>query len=284
MTTVQFRNENCLDTMKKLIENDKKVDIILTSPPYNTARNVKTQRALEIHNNRYVEYSDNMPNEDYCAWTVQLFNNFDKILSTNGIILYNLSYTSENPSAMWLAVASILSETDFMIADTIIWKKRSALPNNVSKNKLTRITEFVFVICRKNEFKTFNANKKITKRNIKGQVYYENIYNFIEAPNNDGSCNLNKATYSSDLCCQLLKIYATENSRVYDPFMGTGTTAIACGKFNNNDNNIICIGSEISKEQVMYSVERVNSYMKENKINNINVRYYIPKENNEGLE
>ena len=80
--------------------------------------------------------------------------------------------------------------------------------------------------------------KKITKQNNKGQNYYENVYNFIEAPNNDGSCNLNKATYSSELCEKLLNIYANQDSIVYDPFMGTGTTAIACAKFNDKNNNI----------------------------------------------
>ena len=185
MTTVQFRKEDCFETMQKFIRNGKKVDIVLTSPPYNTARKVKTQKALDTHNNRYDDYNDNMTDEEYCDWSVRLFNMFDKVLVKNGVILYNLSYGSENPNVMWLAIGDILRNSNFMIADTIIWKKKSALPNNVSHNKLTRITEFVFVICRKDEFKTFNANKKVTKQNAKGQNYYENVYNFIEAPNND---------------------------------------------------------------------------------------------------
>ena len=195
-----------------------------------------------------------------------MFNEFDKVLSKNGIILYNLSYGSENPNVMWMTLGDIVRKTNFMIADCIIWKKKSALPNNVSHNKLTRITEFVFVICRENEFKTFNANKKITKQNNKGQNYYENVYNFIEAPNNDGSCNLNKATYSSELCEKLLNIYANQDSIVYDPFMGTGTTAIACAKFNDKNNNIVCVGSELSQAQAEYSKERYNNFVKENNI------------------
>jgi len=268
MTTVQFRNEKCESTMQKFIETSRKVDIILTSPPYNTARNVKTQKAIDTHNNRYDGYSDNMSEEEYSAWSVNLFNEFDKILAKDGVILYNLSYGSENPNCMWLTLGDIVRNTNFMIADNIIWKKGSALPNNVSPNKLTRITEYVFVICRKKEFKTFKANKKITRYGGKlgTQAYYENVFNFIEAPNNDGSCNLNKATYSSDLCEKLLNIYANENSIVFDPFMGTGTTAIACIKFNNNNNNMICIGSEISKAQVEFSCERANKFVKENNI------------------
>lgn len=267
MTKIQFRNEDCFKTMDLFISKGKKVDVILTSPPYNTARKVKTQKALDTHNNRYDEYNDNMTNEEYCNWSVNLFNKFDEVLSKNGVILYNLSYGSENPDVMWLAIGDILRKTNFMIADTIIWKKKSALPNNVSVNKLTRIVEFVFVICRKEEFKTFNANKKVTKQSETGQKYYENVFNFIEAPNNDGSCNINKATYSSELCEKLLNIYAKTDSIVYDPFMGTGTTAIACQKFNNMSNDMVCIGSEISEKQVEYSKERLNNFLlKENDI------------------
>ena len=49
-----------------------------------------------------------------------------------------------------------------------------------------------------------------------------------------------------------------ENTIVYDSFMGTGTTAVACKKFNNGNNNIVCIGSELSEAQVNYSKERIN--------------------------
>ena len=142
-----------------------------------------------------------------------------------------------------------------MIAEMITWKKKSALPNNVSHNKLTRIIEPVFVICRKNEYKTYNANKQVKSISTTGQKYYENIYNFIEAANNDRSCNLNKATYSSDLCVQLLEIYSKKDAIVYDPFMGTGTTAIACEKYGNE--NMMCIGSELSEAQVEYSKNRL---------------------------
>ena len=151
-----------------------------------------------------------------------------------------------------------------MIADHIIWIKKSALPQNVSHNKLTRLTENIFVLCRKNEYKTYNANKKVTKQNSKGQKYYENIYNIIKAPNNDGTCALNKATYSSEMVLALLNIYAKTDSIVYDPFMGTGTTAIACEKFNGMDNEMVCVGSEISEKQVEYSKERLNNFLKEN--------------------
>ena len=228
------------------------VDIILTSPPYNTARTCKTQRSIDNYENRYDIHLDNMTADEYIDWTENIFNSYDKILKPNGVVLYNISYGNENPDLMWLVIAEIIKRTNFMVADCIIWKKNSALPNNVSPNKLTRITEFVFVFCRKNEYKTYNSNKQVKSISHTGQKFYENIFNFIEAKNNDGSCKLNKATYSSELCEKLLKIYAKPNAIVYDSFMGTGTTAVACKRLG-----LHCIGSELSEAQCEFANNRL---------------------------
>lgn len=248
-------NEDCVATMQRMIRGGySDVDTILTSPPYNNSRAIHTIAAMENHWGRYDSYNDNMTNDEYSAWTIKLFNMFNKILKPNGKILYNISYGGENNECMWLTIADILRQTNFTIADSIIWKKKSALPNNVSPNKLTRITEYVFVFCRKDEYKTFGTNKKVKSVNEKtGQKFYENTFNFIEAKNNDGMCKLNKATYSSDLCEQLLEIYTPQDSVVYDPFNGTGTTGVAC----LHKNMSWYFGSELSKDQCEYSIKRI---------------------------
>ena len=139
-----------------------------------------------------------------------------------------------------------------MIADTIVWKKKSALPNNVSPNKLTRIREFVFVLCRTKEYKTFNTNKKVKTVGKTGQLFYENVFNFIEAKNNDGSNPYNKATFSTDLVKQLLEMYSkNQTDIILDPFMGIGTTALGCIETGRN-----YIGFEISENQCNYFEEK----------------------------
>lgn len=156
---------------------------------------------------------------------------------------------------MWLTISEIIRNTNFTVADTIVWKKKSAMPNNVSKNKLTRIVEYIFVMCRKEEFNTFNCNKQVKSVSRVGQKYYENVFNYIEARNNDGACNLNKATYSSELCDKLLEVYGKKGILVYDSFMGTGTTAISC---INKEMNYL--GSELSVEQCNYAKERIKNH------------------------
>ena len=246
-------NDNCLNVMPKFDEHS--VDVILTSPPYNTSRKEGSQVSSEdgsVGSSRYDIYVDNMTNSEYCQFTNKLFTNFDRILKPDGCVLYNMSYGGENPDCMFRTVYEIIENTPFTIADVIIWQKTTATPNNVSSNKLTRICEFIFVFSRKSEYGTFYSNKKVTSYRPTGQPMYENISNLIFAKNNDEVCPYNKATFSSDLCIKLLKIYAKDNAVVYDPFMGSGTTAVACNKLD-----LKCWGSEISKAQCEWAYNRL---------------------------
>ena len=249
-------NEDCFVTMSRTPPHS--VDLILTSPFYNTNKKAGKNRTLintVVNGYSYIRYDthiDNMTNDEYCQFTSRLFNYFDKVLVENGVVLYNISYGSENAECLFRAINTIITQTNFTIADVIVWKKKTAFPNSCSPNKLTRIWEFVFVICRKSEIKTFFCNKKITSYRKTGQAAYENIFNIIEADNNDGSCPYNKATYSSDLCVKLLNLYAKPNALVYDPFMGSGTTAVACKR-----KGLYYIGSEISANQCKWANERI---------------------------
>lgn len=255
-----IHNEDCLVTMKEHID-EKSVDIVLTSPPYCTSNragkkstaNLTTMNTKYYPSYRYDVFLDNMTQDEYIEWTVKLFEGFDRILKKDGCVLYNVSYSSDNRETMFLVVADILRRTNFSLADWIGWKKRTALPNNTSPNKLTRIFEPVFVFARKGEIDTFACNKKVVSvRERTGQKMYENVYNFIDAANNDGSCSLNKATYSSELCEKLLNLYGKSGMTVYDPFMGTGTTGVACKRFGMN-----YVGSEISTKQVEFANDRI---------------------------
>lgn len=244
-------NGDCLEVMPKLVK-DNSVNLVITSPPYNTSRNSGT---MENYNKRYDFYLDNFNNREYIDWTINIFNELDRVLMKNGCVLYNISYGNENADLLWLTIAEIIEKTNFCVADCIVWKKKSALPNNVSSNKLTRICEFVFVLCRKDEYNTFLCNKKIKSKSKTGQSYYNNMFNIVEARNNDGACDLNKATYSSELVEKLVQMYSTSESDVIlDPFMGTGTTGVACLELKRE-----FIGIELSPKQYEYAKERLQS-------------------------
>lgn len=256
----EIYNEDCNVTMERMVRKRAKVDLILTSPPYNTNKKVtnKTLNDAKFSGYPHLRYDtvqDVMTDSEYISFILKTFWDFRMVLKKKGVVLFNMSYGSENTELMSKVVADIIRGTDFALADIIVWKKSSAMPNNVSPNRLTRITEFIYVFVQRASLKTFVTNKRQVSVRPNGQSMYENIFNYIEAKNNDGACSLNKATFSSDLVTQLLNIYALPNSLVYDPFMGTGTTAIGCLKCGHR-----YLGSEISKAQCEFAEKRIKEF------------------------
>ena len=237
--------ESNLETMSKM--TNEFIDCVLTSPPYNIFNTKAKDRGYDY-------YEDNKTDLEYIDWTIEIFNEFNRVLKKDGVVIYNMGYGTENPNLMSLTIANIIQKTNFSLADIIVWKKSTAMPNSPSKNRLTRICEFVYIFCRKDELYSFNANKKIISESNNAK-FYESINNYIDAPNNDESNELNKATFSTKFVRKLLNIYAKENSIVYDPFMGTGTTAKACIIDNHK-----FIGSELSQSQVYYANKRLEPY------------------------
>ncbi len=242
-------NEDCLTTMNNMPE--KCVDLVITSPPYNFS---KKRKGGPSDTGKYDQYRDNMNESEYIDWSIEIFNNYDKIVKENRVVLYNFSYSIENPSLPYRLASKIVENTNWEIVDTILWKKNTSMPHPASYNRLNRIFEFIWVFARKKEVKTFKMFKLVTSVSERGQKYYQIVDNYIEAKNNDGSNDLNKATFSTDLVVKLIDLYGTEGDLIYDNFMGVGTTAL--GSIEKKCN---FIGSEISGKQCDLAIKKIKS-------------------------
>lgn len=237
-------NENNLETMKRI--DDGTIDGIITSPPYN----ITTKRKDVYYDNGYSDIDD-LTEDEYIDVRLNEFKEFSRILKDKGVICYNISYHNENPILPTLLISELHKKTDLTIADIIIWKKNSSIPFQTSPTKLSRICELVYVIVKKTHLHDFETNKTISKVNEKtGQKFYKNYINFIEAKNNDRIKSKLKAAFSEELVGKLADIYFKENSLIYDPFSGIGTTARWCQK-----NNRQFIASELDRELFEISQE-----------------------------
>ena len=232
------------------------VDVVLTSPFYNTSVKTlvydKERRGRANQRGRYDTLVDVLTNEEYNKFMVDLFNKVHHGIKDTGVVLFNISYSVGNPDGYMFELSEIIRNTQFILVDQIAWKKSICIPDISSTNRLSRIVEPIYVFCKKGFEKTFHCNKVEISKGQATHRCYNPIYNFIEAPVSDGKCPFNKATYSVELCEKLLKIYAPENGLVYDPFMGSGTTAVACKKLG-----LRYIGSEISQNQVNWALKRI---------------------------
>lgn len=242
----------CGDTIEtmKLINNES-IDLILTSPPY--------LASIRKDNHKYPgakdQVKDNQSVDDYLNWIVNNFKQYERILKSDGVLVFNFSYTTFNPSLPYFLINEVFKHTDFRIYDTFAWKKKSAMPVSGHPNRVTRIVEMVYIFAKTPYFK---ANKTVSSVSRTGQKYYNNYYNFIEAKNNDGKVEGHEATFSTDFASHFIDLYSKENEIVLDNFSGTGTTPYASSKMNRQ-----YIGIDLVDKFCNYARERISKIYKE---------------------
>ena len=241
-----------VETMKKL--NEESIDLILTSPPY--------LASIRQDNHKYPgakdQVKDNQSVDDYLDWIVENFKQYERILKKDGVVVFNFSYTTFNPSLPYFLINEVFNNTDFRIYDTFAWKKKSAMPVSGHPNRVTRIVEMVYIFAKTPYFK---ANKTVSSVSRTGQKYYNNYYNFIEARNNDGKVEGHEATFSTDFASFFIDLYSKENEIVLDNFSGTGTTPYAASKMNRQ-----YIGIDLVEKFCQYARERVSKIYREESV------------------
>ena len=62
MAQIKFYNSDCIKHMEKMASENTKVNVILTSPPYNSSRESSSKKVGRLNNgdSRYDEYKDSM--------------------------------------------------------------------------------------------------------------------------------------------------------------------------------------------------------------------------------
>jgi len=251
MKTNIIYNEDCLEGMKKLPDNS--IDLIVTSPPYNTG-----SRNDCMINAKYTDFNDNKTEKEYLDWTIERFKILEKKVKDKGVICYNMSYSVAFPNLHYKTIVEIMKQTKFKVFDTIIWEKNNALPLSTSPKQLTRICELVFIFSKNDNF---NCYKDFTINPKTKQKFYKCYPNKIKTKNNDGSTPNHKATFSTDFVEHFIDLYSKKGDIVVDPFIGTGTTGVASLNLDRK-----YIGYEIDKEYYKIAVDRVSKVKKQTKL------------------
>ena len=95
-------NEDCLQTMERIYKAGGKVDVILTSPPYNTGRNSgNIERGRDNYERRYDIYLEERNQDEYTEWTIDIFNHYDSILKRYAVKrnIGNKSFLLKSPDS-----------------------------------------------------------------------------------------------------------------------------------------------------------------------------------------
>ncbi len=101
------------ETMGKL--KDGTIDLILTSPPY--------LASIRKDNHKYPgakdKIKDNQSVEEYLDWMSEVFQQYERVLKDDGVIAFNFSYTTFNPSLPYDLINRVFQDTGLKIYDTL---------------------------------------------------------------------------------------------------------------------------------------------------------------------
>ena len=187
-------NADCLTYMKTM--EDKTIDFVLTSPPYNRKRNDK----YELYDDLIV---------DYYEFNVEVINQLLRL--TKNYVFYNIQTNFYNKQDVYKLIGKFSKN----IKEIIIWEKSNPLP--ASGKAITNAVEYFIVL----GDKPLKSNTTYTKNIIKSSV-------------NSNMPKFHKAVMKQEIADLIIEKFAYNSNNVFDPFMGLGTTGIAAAK-NNKD-------------------------------------------------
>ena len=262
---------SCFYLIKKLPDNY--IDLIITSPPYADTK-------------FYGEKVNVFHPDNYVSWIINLFQSSYRVLKNSGSFIFNIDDKCVNKLRhpyIFDLILSVINYTDLKLYDYYFWYKKSHLPNGNSK-RLNHSTEWILHFCKDqnkikwnmdevrepyaqsslNRIKTpikdykidkngikIGSEQKQKKLNKKGKIP-NNIFRFQNNQVERG--NKHPAPFNKELPIWFIKALTDENDIVLDPFMGSGTTAIAAIELKRN-----WIGFEINSEYIKLAEQKIKN-------------------------
>lgn len=239
-----------------LIEDDT-IDLVVTSPPYDNLR-------------KYNGTGDSWNHEKFKCIANQLY----RVLKPGGVIVWVVNDKTENGTKTGTSFRQALyfQEIGLNINDTMIWRKTNPMPQ-VKQPRYSACFEYMFIFS-KGIPKTFNPIMRDCK--LGGKLYDSTAKNMDgESGRHKLTYNVNKqmidyniwdiavaqnktnhpAVFPYEIPYRHIKTWTNENDIVLDPFIGSGTTALAAKDLNRH-----YVGIEMNEQYYNEMVKIVNTH------------------------
>lgn len=194
--------------MKQMPDNC--IDLVVTSPPYNlknsTGNGMKDGRGGKWANaalqKGYSNHHDSMPHAEYVTWQRECLTQMFRLIKDDGAIFYNHKWRVQN---------GLLQDrqdivTGFPVRQIIIWRRKGGI--NFNKGYFLPTYEVIYLITKPNFVLAPKANA------------YGDVWEIGQELS-----NAHPAPFPVELAERAIK--STDANLILDPFMGSGTTALA---------------------------------------------------------
>ncbi|MEK6873483.1 MAG: site-specific DNA-methyltransferase [Nanoarchaeota archaeon] len=235
------------------------VDLILTDPPYNASKggvNLPDNKTGGAYYKVNEEWDKFDKYSDYLDFTKKWIKESNRVLSENGTILICCSH--HNIGEVIIA----LKELDYKPLNIITWRKPNAMPN-ITKRMLTHSTEFIVWYAKGRNW-TFNYDK------MKKYNYGKQLRDVWDFPSCQGPERIKgkdgRAAHPTQkplkLFRRLIEMASNENQVILDPFMGSGTTAVAAEDLGRK-----WIGIDNNSMYIQLANDRINRIKHQKRLN-----------------
>lgn len=217
-----LRHGDCLEVMKSI--PDESVDLCLTDPPYNITR----KNNFFTMGRAGIDFGDWDKNFDLFSY----INEVSRVVNKNG------SFIVFNDWKNLGAIAKYAETKGFETKDMIRLEKSNPMPRNRDRRYITDYECAIWFV-KKGAKWIFNRQDNKYQRP-----------KFIASIEK----GLHPTQKNLSLIESLLKIHSNNNDIVIDPFMGSGTTGVACKNLNRN-----FIGIELDAGYFEIAKNRINN-------------------------
>jgi site-specific DNA-methyltransferase (adenine-specific) len=233
------------ENMKELPDNS--VHLIITSPPYNVSK----------------EYDEDLSLKEYLQLLENSFKETFRVLVNGGRACINVANLGRKPYIpLSDYISKMMIDIGFNMRGEIIWNKAaSASPSTAwgswqsAANPILRdIHEYILVFS-KGDYKREKGKKEnsITKEQF--MEWTKSIWTIkAESARRIG----HPAPFPEELPYRLIQLYSFKGDIVLDPFMGSGTTAVAAIKSERK-----FVGYDISQEYIDLAEKRLKPFLEQ---------------------
>lgn len=249
-TIIQSSSEN----MESIPDNS--VHLMITSPPYNVSK----------------EYDDDLSYSEYMHLLENVFAETYRVLVNGGRACINVANLGRKPYIpLSDSISEMMNRIGFNMRGEIIWNKASsASPStawgswkSASNPTLRDIHEYILIFS-KGSYK--RERKKEEKKEKIDTISRDQFMEWTKSIWTMNAVSAKKighpAPFPEELPHRLIQLYSFKNDVVLDPFMGSGTTAIAAIK-----NGRYYIGYDVSEEYIELANKRIRSYTSQIRLN-----------------
>ena len=223
---------------------DNSVHLMITSPPYNVGK----------------EYDDDLTLDEYLDLLTSVFCESYKKLVTGGRACINIANLGRKPYIpIHAMVIEIMLDLGYLMRGEIIWDKSTSAGGScawgswmsASNPVLRDYHEYILVFSKESYSKNKNQEKLDTITHDDFIQWTKSIWTF---PAVNAKKIGHPAPFPIELPHRLINLYSYEGDVVLDPFIGSGTTAIAAIQNKRN-----FIGYDIKKEYIELAQKRISN-------------------------